>query len=150
MLASKKVVRLPHAARPKGRHDTAEGRDRDLARGRGAVDIAVVAEADFHESIEAGGTDLERGQVAVDALLHRLWRVGVPDVLELALGILLLTHLEIGAGDLGAGLGVIRIDGEDAFEGENRLLPVTGVERCDTQEVIEFDFAGAPGCAGGK
>ncbi len=74
-------------------------------------------------------------------LCHRLGRVGVPDVLELALGILLLAQLEIGAGDLGAGLRVIRINGEDAFERENRLRILADTKSRRAEQEVVFRVA---------
>src|SRR6266567_5432680 len=137
------VVGLLHAAGGEGRHDPAQGRDRDLVGRRSAVDIAVVAEPEFHEAAEPGGAGFQRRKIPVDGLLDGLGRVARTNVLELALGVLLLAHLEIGAGDLGARLGVIGIDGERSFERKDRALAMPGVESGDAQQIVEIDLAGA-------
>src|SRR6266571_8050299 len=109
------VVGLLHAAGGEGRHDPAQGRDRDLVGRRSAVDVAVVAEPELDEAAEPGGAGFQRRKIPVDGLPDGLGRVARTNVLELALVVLLLAHLEIGAGDLGARLGVLGIHGKYPF-----------------------------------
>ena len=61
-----------------------------------------------------------------------------------------IARQRVGAGQLGAGCGIVGLDREHALEGDDRLAEATGIDRRDAKRIVEGRIASAHSSLGRK
>src|SRR6266850_986090 len=118
-----------------------------LIVGGGAVDVAVMADADFDKTVDAGALGcvdtLDGLEVAVDGRGNFRRDLLLADIFEFAFGGFSFLQIEVCAGNQGAGRRTVRYCREDPLQREHRLGVLTDRQRRRAENQVVFRVAGA-------
>ena len=86
---------------------------------------------------------VQRREVVVDGALRRRRRVHAAQFEQLLARQFVLTEGEVRTRHVQPRAEVVGLQGEHAFEGQRRTRRLTALQRRQTEQVVELDFAGA-------